>query len=158
LDGQFNDANKKREGGVATVQNIGLAIVGPTAKAAAMAEEASIAAKLAEDAAAKTSQEMWWIQGANKSSLNTMIKGRYAVESVTGNATRDFSAAEREAINRIGQTYGCHTCRMRTPNGVYIPDHQGPLKLNPDGPWELFPHCDGCSRLQGGQVNKVVNY
>jgi RHS repeat-associated protein len=104
-----------------------------------------------------TSSAEFWIQGETKSSLNTMRKGRYAVESVPGDATRNFGTI-RNDINAIGQKYGCHTCGTKTSNGVYIPDHQPSLKLSPEGPFELFPHCPGCSRLQGGQVNKVVNY
>jgi hypothetical protein len=86
-----------------------------------------------------------------------MIKGRYAVESVPGDATRNFSTIRSE-LNTIGQKYGCHTCGTKTPNGVYIPDHQPSLKLNPDGPFKLFPNCPSCSRLQGGQVNNVLNH
>jgi hypothetical protein len=86
-----------------------------------------------------------------------MVKGRFAVESVPGDATRNFNNI-RGQVNSIGQKYGCHSCGVKTPNGVYIPDHQPALKLNPNGPYELFPHCPACSKLKGGQVNKVVNH
>lgn len=99
----------------------------------------------------------YWIQGTYKSTLNTMMKGRYAVESVPGDATRNFNTIRSE-LNSIGQKYGCHTCGTKTANGVYIPDHQPSLKLNPNGPFELFPHCPSCSKLQGGQVNKALNH
>ncbi|WP_026997625.1 DUF6443 domain-containing protein [Flectobacillus major] len=98
-----------------------------------------------------------WIEGTHKSSLNTMIEGRYAVESIEGNATRNF-ATIRDQINEIGRKYGCHTCGTKTANGIYIPDHQPPLKLSPKGPFKLFPHCPNCSKLQGGQVNKYLNH
>jgi hypothetical protein len=84
-------------------------------------------------------------------------QGVGAVESIPGDATRNFGTIRNE-LNSIGQKYGCHTCGTKTPNGVYIPDHQPSLKLNPNGPFELFPHCPSCSRLQGAQVNKVLNY
>lgn len=105
----------------------------------------------------KTGSAKYWIQGTDKSTLNTMMKGRYAVKSITWDATRNFNTI-RGDLNAIGQKYGCHTCGVKTSNGVYIPDHQPSLKLNPNGPFELFPHCPSCSRLQGGQVNKAVHY
>lgn len=96
-----------------------------------------------------------WIQGTNKSSLNTLQKGKYAVKSVPGNSTRNFSTV-RLKINELGQKHGCHTCGTKTLDGKYIPDHQPPLKINPEGPFELFPHCPSCSKLQGGQVTNFL--
>ncbi|MFP2996910.1 RHS repeat-associated core domain-containing protein [Spongiivirga sp. MCCC 1A20706] len=100
----------------------------------------------------------WWIKGKRKSSLNTMREGRFAVESVDGTVSRNFSDALRAEINRIGQKHGCHTCGTKTPNGKYIPDHQPSIKLKPEGPFKLFPHCPRCSVLQGGQVNNALNH
>jgi RHS repeat-associated protein len=105
--------------------------------------------------AAEVSSSRSWIMGMNKSSLNTMVPGKYAVESVPGNATRNFSTI-RTRLNAIGEQYGCHTCGTKTSNGIYIPDHQPPLKINPNGPFELFPHCPSCSKLQGGQITTFL--
>jgi RHS repeat-associated protein len=80
--------------------------------------------------------------------------GPFAGESVPARtAARDFTAAERDAINRIGQETGCHTCGTTTPGtktGNFVPDHQPPSSVNPPGnPQNLYPHCLNCSRQQG---------
>jgi hypothetical protein len=86
--------------------------------------------------------------------------GEYAGESIAArSAARDFTAAERAEINRIGSETGCHTCGTTNPgtkSGNFIPDHQPPSSLNLDGlPQRLYPHCLQCSRIQGGQVRGV---
>ena len=62
-------------------------------------------------------------------------------------------------VNQIGEKHGCHTCGTKKPgtkSGDFVPDHQPPNKLNPEGgEQELYPHCIGCSRKQGGQVRQV---
>jgi hypothetical protein len=61
--------------------------------------------------------------------------------------------AERQELNRFGQTYGCHTCGARdpgNPSGNYFADHQLPNSWNPLG-WSqrLYPQCQSCSARQG---------
>ena len=67
---------------------------------------------------------------------------------------------ERSEINRIGNKYGCHTCGAKTPgtkSGNWIPDHQNPNGLNPKNKAQrLYPHCQTCSRRQGGEVRSEM--
>ncbi|PZR06928.1 MAG: hypothetical protein DI539_24245, partial [Flavobacterium psychrophilum] len=105
------------------------------------------------------SKAKYWIQGSNKSSLSTLMKGQYSVESIVGNATRNFTLSLREGLNALGEKYGCHTCGVKAPgtkSGNWIPDHQPPLSLQPDGPFELLPHCRECSVTQGGQTLQAL--
>jgi len=71
---------------------------------------------------------------------------------------RDFTPDERDAINAIGQSEGCHTCGTKDPgtkSGNFVPDHQPPSAMNPTGaPQELYPQCLNCSRIQGGEVTQ----
>jgi hypothetical protein len=83
--------------------------------------------------------------------------GEHAGESIPARGPdRDFTQGERDKINGIGDSSGCHTCGSTdagTKTGNFIPDHQPPNAINPtDGKQELYPHCLNCSRLQGGQV------
>jgi hypothetical protein len=99
------------------------------------------------------------VPGRFKSSLNTLKPGRFANESTPGNGGRTFTSQTRIQINRIGGQTGCHTCGIRTPGtkgGNFIPDHQPQIRLSP-GPYRLYPHCQGCSWLQGGQVRVQLN-
>ena len=67
------------------------------------------------------------------------------------------TAAERAAVNEIGNRTGCHTCGAKTPgtkSGNWVTDHQPPKALGK--PKALKPHCMTCSRRQGGQVGKQV--
>jgi hypothetical protein len=80
--------------------------------------------------------------------------GAFAGESIAARSSaQDFTQAERAAINRIGETSGCHTCGTRTPgtqSGNFVPDHQPPTALNTNNaPQQLYPHCINCSREQG---------
>jgi hypothetical protein len=83
--------------------------------------------------------------------------GRYAGASIPARGPeRDFTAAERREINRIGSETGCHTCgtfKAGTGAGNYIPDHQPPSgwsQLNRQQ--RLYPHCLTCSLRQGGWI------
>jgi hypothetical protein len=88
---------------------------------------------------------------------STLKPGPYASESIPARGPgRDFTAAEREAVNKIGRKHGCHTCGKKEPgtkSGDFIPDHQPPSQLAPGQPQRLFPHCKSCSLKQGGEVN-----
>lgn len=80
--------------------------------------------------------------------------GQFAAQSIPARSpARDFTAAERSEINRIGSTTGCHTCGTASPgtiSGNFVPDHQPPSALNSAGdPQNLYPHCISCSREQG---------
>ena len=86
--------------------------------------------------------------------------GRYADESIPARGSdRNFTAAERAEINRIGRTTGCHTCGTKdpgTPSGNFIPDHQLPSALNRSPARQsLYPHCLTCSLVQGGWTRQL---
>ena len=89
---------------------------------------------------------------------NTLEPGAHAGDSIPARGPgRNFTPEERQAINGIGGDSGCHTCGTQDPgtqSGNFVPDHQPPNALNPDGGvQDLYPHCIGCSRSQGGQVS-----
>jgi hypothetical protein len=88
---------------------------------------------------------------------STLRPGPHASESIPARGPgRDFTVAEREAVNKIGRKHGCHTCGAKNPgtkSGDFIPDHQPPSQLAPGQPQRLFPHCKACSLKQGGEVN-----
>ena len=88
--------------------------------------------------------------------------GPFARESIPARSSaRDFTDAEREAINGIGRKAGCHTCGTNSPStksGNFIPDHQPPSALNPNGgPQCLYPQCLRCSRDQGLAIARLLN-
>ena len=94
---------------------------------------------------------------ASEGKKDTLQPGEHSGESVPARGPdRDFTPGERDKINEIGGTSGCHTCGATdagTSSGNFIPDHQPPNALNPTGgAQELYPHCLNCSRTQGGQV------
>jgi hypothetical protein len=83
--------------------------------------------------------------------------GPFAGDSIPARGPeRDFTADEREEINKIGAESGCHTCGSIDPgtsSGNFVPDHQPPSALNPmGGAQRLFPQCLTCSRRQGGWI------
>lgn len=99
--------------------------------------------------------------GAIDTKTSGMGIGSFARESIpTRSSNRDFTAREREEINRIGHRYGCHTCGSRDPgtsSGNFILDHQRASRLNsPDQPQLLFPQCLSCSARQGGLISSAV--
>ena len=71
---------------------------------------------------------------------------------------RDFIAAERGAINRIGSETGCHTCGTMSPGTPlenFVLDHQPPTAWNPLGSSQrLYPQCFSCSARQGNWISR----
>jgi RHS repeat-associated protein len=99
--------------------------------------------------------------GVIKSAGSTLQLGKFAGESIAARSTaRDFSKAEREALNEIGNKTGCHTCGTKDPgtkSGNYIPDHQPVSSLKEvDEVQKLYPHCIDCSRKQGGEALQSI--
>jgi hypothetical protein len=83
--------------------------------------------------------------------------GSFAEESIPARSTtRRLQKEEQQEINRIGSTYGCHTCGTTQPGtkaGNFVGDHQLPNAIvTPGGSQRLFPHCLGCSLRQGGRI------
>jgi hypothetical protein len=86
--------------------------------------------------------------------------GPFAVESQPAKGpSRRWTAEEIRENNRIGRTYGCHTCGTRdpgTPDDRFILDHQDSNALNKDGRAQrIYPHCAACSRAQGGYISAL---
>ncbi|CAD5277760.1 conserved hypothetical protein [Bosea sp. 62] len=86
--------------------------------------------------------------------------GPFAEESIPSRGpSRRFTAEERQEINRLGYTYGCHTCGTTEPglpSRNFIPDHQIPNALSPKGSGQrLYPHCRSCSDAQGGNIRAI---
>jgi RHS repeat-associated protein len=99
--------------------------------------------------------------GVIKSVGSTLQPGKFAGESITARSTaRDFSKAEREALNEIGNNTGCHTCGTKDPgtkSGNFIPDHQPVSSLKEvEEVQKLYPHCIDCSRKQGGEALQSI--
>jgi RHS repeat-associated protein len=93
-----------------------------------------------------------------KSAVDTTKPGPNAGDSVPARGPqRDFTPAERDAVNKAGQDTGCHSCGTKDPgtkSGNFVPDHQPPNALNQNNqPQRLYPQCKTCSQTQGGQVN-----
>jgi RHS repeat-associated protein len=91
----------------------------------------------------------------------TLQPGQYAGQSIHARGPgRDFTSAERSAIDKIGGSTGCHTCGNKIPgtsSGHFVPDHQPPSGLNvTNQPQSLYPHCINCSNTQGGQVRSEM--
>jgi hypothetical protein len=100
------------------------------------------------------------LSGLSKPS--TLTPGPFAGESIPARGPgRDFTQAERDAINQIGSETGCHTCGVTTPgtkSGNFILDHQPPSALvEPGTAQDLYPHCTNCSPRQGGEVRVAKN-
>lgn len=85
--------------------------------------------------------------------------GPFAVEWLPARGPeRNFRMWERNEGDRMGYTYGCHTCGSLSPgtaSGHYVLDHQNPVGWyrRSDGTWRLYPQCLSCSRMQGGYVS-----
>ncbi|MBI5130394.1 MAG: hypothetical protein HZA66_13205 [Rhodopseudomonas palustris] len=89
------------------------------------------------------------------------LPGRYVVESIPARGPgRNFNVWERREGNRMGYTYGCHTCGEREPgtaSGNFCLDHQEPNGLNFDGRAQrLYPQCLSCSLRQGYYVQQLL--
>lgn len=83
--------------------------------------------------------------------------GPFAQESIPARSMgRKLQREEQQEINRIGSTYGCHTCGTTQPGtkaGNFVGDHQLPNAIvTPGGSQRLFPHCLSCSLRQGGRI------
>jgi hypothetical protein len=78
--------------------------------------------------------------------------GRFAAEWIPAPPTnRRMNRHEQRALDRIGRQHGCHWCGTRNPgtgSGSFVGDHQMPKALGT--PLRIYPHCLGCSRIQGG--------
>ncbi|WP_146618736.1 hypothetical protein [Rhodoplanes elegans] len=84
--------------------------------------------------------------------------GPFAVEWSPARNSGPLTPAERSELNRIGNTYGCHTCGTFTPGtlrGDWIRDHQPSTAVNP--PEREYPQCRNCSNRQGWWV-KFLGY
>jgi hypothetical protein len=86
--------------------------------------------------------------------------GPFAVESQPARGPgRRWTAEEIRENNRIGETYGCHTCGTREPgttSGNYFLDHQKPSALLQEGEGQrIFPQCATCSASQGSYVRQL---
>jgi len=79
----------------------------------------------------------------------------------TKNGTRVFTKKEKDGVNALGKTYGCHTCGTRASgwaDGHWTPDHQPPLSLAGSLAWyrgKLYPQCKSCSSKQGGVLRAM---
>jgi hypothetical protein len=83
--------------------------------------------------------------------------GPFAQESIPARSMgRKLQREEQQEINRIGSTYGYHTCGTTQPGtkaGNFVGDHQLPNAIvTPGGSQRLFPHCLSCSLRQGGRI------
>ena len=88
------------------------------------------------------------------------LPGPYAGESIPARGPgRDFTAAERREISRIGRESGCHTCGTFNPGtglGNFVMDHQTPTRINPSGRAQrIYPQCLSCSGRQGPFVRDL---
>lgn len=96
----------------------------------------------------------------NELAAKRAVPGPFAGESLPARGpSRDFTAAERREINRIGRETGCHSCGTLDPgtvSGNFYIDHQLPNAINPSGQAQrLYPHCPGCSARQGPFVRDL---
>jgi RHS repeat-associated protein len=94
---------------------------------------------------------------ANPGRFVTLRPGPFAQESIPLEGVgRPATAAQQRAINEIGNQYGCHTCGCPSPgtqSGNWVLDHQPPTAMTLPGQSQVgYPHCDHCSRIQGGEV------
>lgn len=82
--------------------------------------------------------------------------GPFAREWIVAPATnRRLTRSEQAEIDRIGRTYGCHWCGIRTSGtkrGHFIGDHQIPKTVG--RPSRIYPHYWSCSQSQGGLLSK----
>jgi hypothetical protein len=101
------------------------------------------------------------VPGAIDSQASGIGIGPYAREAIPARSgTRDWTPEEREEVNRLGYSYGCHTCGDRDPgtaSGYFVLDHQTATRLNRPGDRQfLFPQCITCMYRQGGLISNAV--
>lgn len=86
-------------------------------------------------------------------------QGYYTGQSIPARSeSRSLRVEERNELNRIGRTTGCHTCGSTDPGthrGNFVGDHQLPNAMNPPGREQrLYPQCLTCSRAQGNWISR----
>jgi hypothetical protein len=90
---------------------------------------------------------------------STLKPGPFAEESIPASGPK-ITPKEQAQIDKIGNASGCHTCGAKSPgtkNGKWIGDHQLPTRFSPPGKSQrLYPHCEGCSLRQGGEVTTLL--
>ena len=113
----------------------------------------------------------WSVAPSSITNLGSFAKTAFSMPATEKYAT----TAERQAIERLGRTFGCHTCGSRKviskgPQGVrFIADHMPPLSIvkQMNGRWyrrmfgiqvkqRFYPQCFTCSNLQGGLLSKAT--
>ncbi|MEI9903508.1 MAG: RHS repeat-associated core domain-containing protein [Asticcacaulis sp.] len=76
---------------------------------------------------------------------NLLKPGPFAKDSIPATSS-SATVAERQQVTQIGQTSGCHSCGTTNPgtkSGDFVPDHQPPTKLNPEGRLARYTSVDG---------------
>jgi hypothetical protein len=91
-----------------------------------------------------------------------IVPGPYFREGILARGPeRNFYSSERQEVNRMFYTHGCHTCGTRepgTPSRNAVLDHQPPTGFNPLGRRQyLLPQCLNCSLRQGGWIRQNQN-
>ncbi|MFD3530054.1 LamG-like jellyroll fold domain-containing protein [Streptomyces sp. NPDC058664] len=100
--------------------------------------------------------------GYGEAACKLFFPGEHAVDSIPARSQdRDFTEAEKRAVNALGDKHGCHTCGKTNsgyPKGTWVKDHQPVSTFVPkDIPQRLFPQCRKCSGDQGrmaAQMNR----
>ncbi|MFB7982444.1 RHS repeat-associated core domain-containing protein [Streptomyces vinaceus] len=93
-------------------------------------------------------------KGGYGDACELFFPGPHAGDSIPARSQgRDWTQAEIKQNNTNGDTYGCHSCGVRTsgyPNGTWVKDHQ-PVStfVDPNVEQHLLPHCMQCSGRQG---------
>ena len=144
------EAQARAESSIARVREIN-----PTWRPTPSAYESVEGLIRAHNAAASEAQAR-----ANELARAGIGPGPFARESIEARSPNtDFRAAERQEINRIGESFGCHTCGTLDPGTLsrnFVPDHQPPSACNSlSRQQRLYPQCRWCSGFQGGNVNRL---
>ena len=95
-----------------------------------------------------------WVHNTCKVYAGAVGPGKYAGESISLDGPgRNFTDAQREAINRIGVCHTCGATVAKTRSGNFVIDHQPPISLSP-GPYRGFPQCAACGLVSGGAASQ----
>ena len=113
----------------------------------------------------------WSISPSNLTNLGSFARTTFSIPATDKYATQ----AQRKAIERLGRTFGCHTCGSRriisrSKNGVkFIADHMPPQSAvkQMNERWyrqvfgmkvkqRFYPQCVSCSNLQGGILSEAT--